>query len=540
MIADKVKLVVWDLDDTFWQGTLGEGAVTTVGRNVEIVRALARRGIVSAICSKNDFDAAKSKLAEIGIWDHFVFPRIAFAPKGQAVADVIEAAALRAQNVLFLDDNAANLEEVRFFNPGIMAAHPAEALGGLLDHPHLAGEPDPELTRLAQYRLLERKHEERAASPLSNEDFLRASRIRVTIGYDVEADFERVVELINRANQLNYTKRRLETAESVARFRKRLRNFSTHAGTVCAADAYGDYGLIGFFLVNRRAHETRLVHFVFSCRTMNMGIEQYVYDLLGRPGIEIVPPVAYGPASHAKIDWIAEAETGEERKAQGAKLLLLGGCDLLQLAAYCGSDRLEFVNTAQSGTMVRYDDPGFVLSDREAVRGDAVLREIPSWTYEDAMRFDAAVGSRGMIILSLWSSMNGSYFRTKAGVLLRMNKPQQRFCRRLKTDGWFAQHLSEIVIDDAARLALMAEALDSVAARSRGTVFVLGCNTRGGANPARRRAYNQTCLAHCEKSGGRLRYVDVDAIVPAEHLLDDTHFSRPGYHALARHILAAS
>src|ERR1700733_1354127 len=110
MIANMVKLVVWDLDDTFWQGTLGEGDVVAIGRNLEIVRELARRGIPSAICSKNDFDQARAKLAEFGVWEFFVFAQIAFLPKGQAIAELIAAAALRPQNVLFLDDNAANLE----------------------------------------------------------------------------------------------------------------------------------------------------------------------------------------------------------------------------------------------------------------------------------------------------------------------------------------------------------------------------------------------------------------------------------------------
>jgi predicted enzyme involved in methoxymalonyl-ACP biosynthesis len=77
-----VKLVIWDLDETFWSGTLSEGGATPIDEHVEMVRALVDRGIMCSICSKNDYGEAKAKLEEMGIWDLFVFPHIAWSPKG--------------------------------------------------------------------------------------------------------------------------------------------------------------------------------------------------------------------------------------------------------------------------------------------------------------------------------------------------------------------------------------------------------------------------------------------------------------------------
>ena len=57
---NKVKLVIWDLDETFWTGTLSEGAVKNP--HVELVKRLATHGIVNSISSKNDFEQAKKKL----------------------------------------------------------------------------------------------------------------------------------------------------------------------------------------------------------------------------------------------------------------------------------------------------------------------------------------------------------------------------------------------------------------------------------------------------------------------------------------------
>jgi len=554
MLPNKVKLVIWDLDDTFWRGTLAEGeTVFPVEANLEIVRALSRRGIVNSICSKNDHGLAKATLLEMGIWEHFIFPSISFNPKGAAVAGLIEAAALRAENVLFIDDNPSNLEEVKFYNPGIMTAAPEEILESLLDHPSCAGKPDPELSRLKQYQNLQRKFEERSVTTLSNEEFLRASGIRVEIDYDVDANFDRVVELINRTNQLNYTKKRLETPEALEEFRTQLSSFGYYAGCVRAVDRYGDYGLIGFFLGIRRPRKKFLIHFVFSCRTMNMGIEQYVYESLGSPEIEIAEPVSYGLATDGQIDWINTESSAEENggAARDNRLVLLGGCDLLQLASYCSSNRLEFVNGAKEGMKIRYDDPSFILADRELIRTCETLREFPWWTYEDALRFDEGVARADILLVSLWPGMNGDYCRLPNGLQIRVEQSLRRSIRS-KPDSWFEENFHTVELSHADRLGLIAAALDALEAKSQNhcRVFVLGCYTHGipeKLRPAghmtprltRRWDYNEACRKACEAKAHRFRYVDVDAIVPPEHLVDALHFTRRGYYALAEHVLAA-
>src|ERR1700742_2260416 len=116
-IPNQIKMVIWDLDETFWFGTLSEGGIQVCPSNVEMVRVLNSRGIVSSICSKNDHDHARQELERIGIWNDFVFPRIAFAAKGPAIASIVDDANLRPDNVLFIDDNHLNLEEARHCCP---------------------------------------------------------------------------------------------------------------------------------------------------------------------------------------------------------------------------------------------------------------------------------------------------------------------------------------------------------------------------------------------------------------------------------------
>lgn len=82
----KIKLVIWDLDETFWKGTLSEGEITPIANNIELVKLLSYHGIINSISSKNDFEKAKAKQTELGVWDYFVFPVINWNPKGEKCA----------------------------------------------------------------------------------------------------------------------------------------------------------------------------------------------------------------------------------------------------------------------------------------------------------------------------------------------------------------------------------------------------------------------------------------------------------------------
>ena len=542
MLTNNVKLVIWDLDDTFWRGTLSEGPITVPRENVEIVTTLSRRGIISSICSKNNYDDARQVLEECGAWPFFVFPRIEFASKGVAIAELIEQANLRADNVLFIDDSRLNLEEARYHAPNLMTANPAEILSNLLNLPQTKGKNDEKLTRLHQYKQLEKKKIDQQQTTKTNEQFLRECDIRVEIDVDVEGHFDRVIELVNRSNQLNFTKARLEGPEAIAAFRELLQKYGYHAGIVKASDKYGDYGIVGFFMTARFAYEYKLIHFVFSCRIMNMGIEQYVHRLLGCPECNIVAPVSNGLGDFADVDWIQLPETDGAARAQvgAAKLLLVGGCDLLQTAAYCSTNRVEYVNAMSRGVMVRYDDPGFVLSARDAIAASWALSFVPCWTKDDAARFDADLGDSEVIIASFWEALNGDYMLLADEIMLRIAPGCLQENLGRSEDGSYVDQVKFVRLSVKQKLELAARSFDRIAdlsprAKSR---FLLSANIRGstGAEQRRRMAYNATVAAYC-KQRGTFDFVPIDDIVPKSEIINAQHFTRKGYFALASELM---
>lgn len=149
----KIKLVIWDLDETFWKGTLSEDDVTPIQNNIELVKLLSYHGIINSISSKNDFDKAKSKLVEMGIWYYFVFPVINWNPNGENVREIVHNCQLQNPNIVFIDDNPSNCREVEHYNEGITTyKSPDELVVNWNEY-----KDDPKLVRLNQYKILEKK-----------------------------------------------------------------------------------------------------------------------------------------------------------------------------------------------------------------------------------------------------------------------------------------------------------------------------------------------------------------------------------------------
>ncbi len=114
-----IKLVIWDLDDTFWEGTLSEGPILVVEKNCQYVKDLARYNIKNSICSKNDFEPCQYELERCNVWSLFEVPSINWNPKAPRVRDILNTLHIHPSKALFIDDKESNLNEVKELLPSI-------------------------------------------------------------------------------------------------------------------------------------------------------------------------------------------------------------------------------------------------------------------------------------------------------------------------------------------------------------------------------------------------------------------------------------
>lgn len=422
MDFDKIKLIIWDMDDTFWHGTLSEGNVECPEENILLVKLLSMEGIVNSISSKNDYQPVIDKLEKIeaGLSDYFVFNNVNWDEKGSQIAKKLSAMKLRAVNALFIDDNPRNLEEVSVLNEGIMTEGPdiiPELIKYITNRIQNTGcVKDPEKKRLEQYRLLEKKIII-SESYSNNEAFLRDSNISVEIDFDCLNNIDRITELVERSNQLNYTKVRSSKPE----LEKLINSDWNTSAYISVKDKYGDYGIVGFFCYNR--FEKKMEHFLFSCRIMGMGVEQYIYNRMECPRIDVVEPVAAKLEDNKQIDWITEntdktirAQTSE-RKNNLKRILLKGPCDLSAIEQYLigGSITSEFnfvnskgfVTTGQNHSVHIFQ--GAVLSEDEI---NGILGDAPFLIRED---FDTYLFKKeyNVICYSLLSDCHAGLYKNR-------------------------------------------------------------------------------------------------------------------------------
>ncbi len=78
-----VKCVVWDLDNTIWNGIFVDQKedVQIKSEVIDIIKMLEIKGIVSSICSKNDFEPVMEYLKSQKIDSIFLVPQINWEPK---------------------------------------------------------------------------------------------------------------------------------------------------------------------------------------------------------------------------------------------------------------------------------------------------------------------------------------------------------------------------------------------------------------------------------------------------------------------------
>ena len=86
--AAQCKVVVWDLDNTIWEGILAEDGLENLVLKPEIREVLAeldRRGIILSIASKNNAQDAQAALRKFGLEEYFLYPHISWIPKAAAL-----------------------------------------------------------------------------------------------------------------------------------------------------------------------------------------------------------------------------------------------------------------------------------------------------------------------------------------------------------------------------------------------------------------------------------------------------------------------
>lgn len=264
-----VKCLVWDLDNTLWNGVLLEDGEVHVRAEIRrVVVGLDQRGILQSVASRNDHDHAWEWLEKLGIAEYMVLPQIGWGAKSAAVRAIAEQLQFALDTIGFIDDTALERAEVAHHLPEVRC-YPAELAEQLLGLPEFtpATVTEDSRQRRRMYQAGFTRTAARAEFVGADEEFLRSAGLEMRVRRADEADLARVEELTQRTSQMNAT----GVPYSDQDLRTLLSDVDHEVLVVSMADRFGPHGAVGIVLLARRPAVWHLKLLATSCRVVAFG-----------------------------------------------------------------------------------------------------------------------------------------------------------------------------------------------------------------------------------------------------------------------------
>lgn len=289
------KCVVLDLDGTLWGGVIGDDGI----ENIELgelgighaftqfqswLKELKKRGIILAVCSKNNEDTAKEPFLRhpemvLKLSDFAVFVAN-WEDKAGNIKKIAQTLNIGTDSIVFIDDNPFERGVVRSLVPEVtvpeMPEDPAEYVDflraeGLFETASFSAE---DAVRTERY-LAEGRRGELAAETDSYEEYLAALEMTATAEPFTPFWQSRIAQLTQRSNQFN-----LRTVRYTDGDIKRIAEDPRYL-TLCFTlrDRFGEHGMISVVILEREDEGSLFVDtWLMSCRVLRRGMEEFVMN----------------------------------------------------------------------------------------------------------------------------------------------------------------------------------------------------------------------------------------------------------------------
>ncbi|MEY9906724.1 FkbH-like protein [Catenulispora sp. MAP12-49] len=286
----RIKCVVWDLDNTLWDGILLEDENVVLRSDVVAqIHRLDGLGVLHSVASRNDPETALAKLKAFGLQDMFLHPQIGWGAKSESVAYIAKALNLGLDAFAFVDDQEFELAEVAHAHPDVLCVDVAD-LGEQLARPefHPRFVTDESAQRRLMYLAQATRDDIERDFSGTNDQFLASLDMTFVIAPARTEDLQRAEELTIRTNQLNSTGRTYSYDEL-----DELRESKNHLLLVASLeDKFGTYGKVGLTLVEKGDDGVwKLLMLLMSCRVMSRGVGSvllnHVMGLANEAGAEL-------------------------------------------------------------------------------------------------------------------------------------------------------------------------------------------------------------------------------------------------------------
>ncbi len=289
------KVAVLDLDNTIWGGVVGDdgvqkieiGGETALGQAFlsfqERLLTLNQRGILLAVCSKNNEDVARDafklrremllKESDISCfsanWEN----------KVDNIRKISAELSLLTDSFVFVDDNPAERDIVRQFMPEVAVLElPTDPVdykyaldaSGLFETVIFSEEDKRRAEQYEHRKIL------KSVSPENYVDYLMTLEMKLELQPLSDSNADRVYQLINKTNQFNLTGARISGGDML----EYKQNLSYQVFVATLTDKYTDHGIISALIGNRRGSQLMIENWVMSCRVLGRNLETQIFKTI--------------------------------------------------------------------------------------------------------------------------------------------------------------------------------------------------------------------------------------------------------------------
>lgn len=290
------KAVVVDLDNTLWGGVIGEDGIAGIqlasdhpgAAYQSLQRALLdlhHRGILLAICSKNNVDDAMEALqnhpAMLLKPKHFAAMRINWGDKSQNLREIAAELNIGIDSLAFVDDNPIERQQIRTQVPEVFVIElpndPMEFARAIRECPRFERlSLSTEDQRRGEYYQKQRERERLEETVSSREDFYRSLQQEVEIAPLDKSTLRRIVQLTNKTNQFNLTTRRY-TEQQISELAS---SPDWNCFSLRVRDRFGDNGLVGVAITRMQEKTCEVDTLLMSCRVIGRTLETALLSFL--------------------------------------------------------------------------------------------------------------------------------------------------------------------------------------------------------------------------------------------------------------------
>lgn len=294
------KVLILDCDNTLWGGIVGEDGYDSIHLDQnskkgevyslvhEMILDLKERGVMLAICSKNNLedvkDVFKNRNEFLLSLDDFSALRINWESKVDNIIDLARELNVGLDSFVFIDDSIFEIKNVQEMVPEVLCFQVPKNIS---EFPNLFREissfffnlgfsnEDSERTKMY---IQESKRKKESSKWKSQEEYLQSLDLCLTINDENTLSVARSSQLTQKTNQFNLTTKRYTEAEIKAFIESDsylIRSFNL-------SDKFGDYGETGLAIIEIDDNSKSLYidSFLMSCRVIGRKVELFFIDFL--------------------------------------------------------------------------------------------------------------------------------------------------------------------------------------------------------------------------------------------------------------------